>query len=313
MKKILSAILCLVLLACSTSALAATVTATGDVYLRSGPGLDYGQITALESGNTAAYLGSLSVDDRGVTWYKVFYNNKTGWVSSKFAELDTWTWSYGYVTATGNVWVRSGPGLNYAELGALENGDTLEYRNDQSVDSRGVTWYKVYYGSNNSAWISSKYAKLTSYGGSSYDYVTATGSCNVRAGAGLGYDSLAVMWTGDTASYLGSSSTDSRGVAWYKVNYGGVIGWVSSAYGKLNGGASSSSGGSWSSGTVSITGDVWLRTGPGLDYDEITNIGKGATATYLGNSSVDGRGVTWYKIQYKSHTGWVSSRFAKIN
>ena len=75
----------------------------------------------------------------------------------------------------------------------------------------------------------------------------------------------------------------------------------------------SSSGGSWSSGTVSITGDVWLRTGPGLDYDEITNIGKGATATYLGNSSVDGRGVTWYKIQYKSHTGWVSSRFAKIN
>ena len=82
MKRILSILICLTLLCSCTSALAATVTATGDVYLRSGPGLEYKSLVALENGDVASYLGATSYDDRGVAWYKVFYGHLTGWVSS---------------------------------------------------------------------------------------------------------------------------------------------------------------------------------------------------------------------------------------
>ncbi len=304
MKRIVSVFVCLLLLASCTSALAATVTATGDVYVRSGPGLGYKALTAIDTDETATYLGSTAVDERGVTWYKVFFDGTTGWVSSRYSELDTWAWSYGYVTATGNVWVRTGPGLGYEQLGAIDKGDTLEYRNETSVDYRGVAWYKVYYGSNPSAWISSRYSKLTTYG-SSTDYVTATGDVNVRNGAGLGYDILASMKNGATATYLGASMKDSRGVTWYKVNFGGVIGWVSAKYATLGGSGSTY-------GTLRATGNAWIRSGPGLGYEKVSEIKEGNTATYLGSSSKDERGVTWYKIEYNGKTGWVSSRYSTV-
>lgn len=301
MKRIVAAIVCILMLVGCTSALAATVTATGDVYVRFGPGMDYGALTSIDEGEVASYLGATAVDERGVTWFKVFYDGCTGWVSSRYSELDTWSWSYGYITATGNVWVRTGPGLNYSQLGAIEIDDTLEYRNETSVDSRGVAWYKVYYGDHDSAWISSRYADLTTY--VNFSFVTATGNVNVRSGAGTGYDVLATMLKDDTAAYL-NASTDVRGITWYKVNYGGVTGWVSAKHTILGDG---------SYGSVELTGDAHLRVGPGLTYDSLTIVKTGKVATYLGESSIDSRGVTWYKVEFDGYTGWISARYATLN
>ena len=63
---------------------------------------------------------------------------------------------------------------------------------------------------------------------------------------------------------------------------------------------------------VRTTGDVWLRTGPGLDYDSIAILKSGKTFDYLGESSVDGRGVAWYRIAAGDKTGWVSSRYSEL-
>ena len=63
---------------------------------------------------------------------------------------------------------------------------------------------------------------------------------------------------------------------------------------------------------VRTTGDVWLRTGPGLDYDSIAILKSGKTFDYLGESSVDGRGVAWYRITAGDKTGWVSSRYSEL-
>ena len=62
-------------------------------------------------------------------------------------------------------------------------------------------------------------------------YVKATGSrVNVRSGPGENYTDLYTMIRGETVDYLGISNVDSNGVTWYKVEYKGVIGWVSSRY-----------------------------------------------------------------------------------
>ncbi len=63
---------------------------------------------------------------------------------------------------------------------------------------------------------------------------------------------------------------------------------------------------------VRTTGNVWLRKGPGLGYGQITSFSSGKTLTYEGESSVDERGVTWYKVSSGKNTGWVSSKYSKL-
>ena len=63
---------------------------------------------------------------------------------------------------------------------------------------------------------------------------------------------------------------------------------------------------------VRTTGNVWLRTGPGLDYDAVSILSSGKSFEYLGESSVDERGVAWYRIIAGEKEGWVSSRYTEL-
>ena len=62
---------------------------------------------------------------------------------------------------------------------------------------------------------------------------------------------------------------------------------------------------------VRTTGDVWLRTGPGLDYDAVSILSSGKSFDYLGETSVDGRGVVWYNVRYDGRDAWVSSMYTR--
>ena len=62
------------------------VKTTGNVFIRKGPGLDYKEITSVPSGTKLEWTGATATDERGVKWYKVVRNGKTGWVSSKYAK-----------------------------------------------------------------------------------------------------------------------------------------------------------------------------------------------------------------------------------
>ena len=63
--------------------------------------------------------------------------------------------------------------------------------------------------------------------------VKATGDVYVRSKANKEASKIGLLTKGDKVSFLGSIKTDSRGVDWYKVNYNGNIGWVSSKYSKI--------------------------------------------------------------------------------
>ena len=65
----------------------AEVRATGDLWMRTGPGRNYDAVGDFKSGHVFEYLGETQMDERPVAWYKVSSNGKTGWVSSKYAEL----------------------------------------------------------------------------------------------------------------------------------------------------------------------------------------------------------------------------------
>ena len=154
-------------------------------------------------------------------------------------------------------------------------------------------------------------------------YVFAlTGSTKIRTGPGLGYSEIGTLFQGDSAPYLGDTSYDSRGVAWYRISCGGGSGWVSSRYTTLNGAYDTAPAPAPApvpapapayGGTVFAEGgSTKVRTGPGLGYAEIGTLFQGDSATYLGDTSVDGRGVPWYRISWEGGSGWVSSRYTTL-
>lgn len=57
-----------------------------------------------------------------------------------------------------------------------------------------------------------------------------SGKSNVRTGPGLAYKSIGVLHPGEEAKFLGKTSTDDRGVVWYKIEWNGRSAWVSSRY-----------------------------------------------------------------------------------
>jgi len=58
-------------------------------------------------------------------------------------------------------------------------------------------------------------------------------------------------------------------------------------------------------------GKSFIRTGPGLDYKSVGVLHRGEDAKYLGETSIDDRGVLWYKIRWNGHSAWVSSMYTK--
>ena len=58
-------------------------------------------------------------------------------------------------------------------------------------------------------------------------------------------------------------------------------------------------------------GKSFVRTGPGLGYKSIGTLRRGDDAKYLGETSIDERGVLWYKIRFNGKSAWVSSRYTK--
>lgn len=154
---------------------------SGTSNVRTGPGLGYGSIGQVNAGSTLNYLADTSYDERGVAWYRVSFGNGSGWVSSRYASM---TGSAGIATyaagggsnysagsyvsngaygstvyATGNTNVRTGPGLSYAQVGGMEQGDYASFLGGTSVDNRGVVWYSVSCGGV-TGWVSSVYTVL---------------------------------------------------------------------------------------------------------------------------------------------------------
>lgn len=54
-----------------------------DANLRKGPSKDYVVYTSVTKGKKLKYLGKTEKDDRGVKWYKVSYDGKSLWISSR--------------------------------------------------------------------------------------------------------------------------------------------------------------------------------------------------------------------------------------
>ncbi|MGG1072522.1 SH3 domain-containing protein [Priestia megaterium] len=202
-------------------AYAATVTykvMASKLNVRSGAGTTYGIIGSVVKGQT------LSVMSKSGSWYKINYNGRTGYVSSDYvqasgtetppAESTTYT-----VTAS-MLNVRSGAGTNYASIGSVTKGQKL------SVVSKSGSWYKINY-NGRMGYVSSDYVQVSGTATPSAEsttYTVTASTLNVRSGAGTNYASIGSVTKGQKLSVVSKSGS------WYKINYNGRTGYVSSDY-----------------------------------------------------------------------------------
>lgn len=146
--------------------------------------------------------------------------------------------------------------------------------------------------------------------------VVATEQCNIRSSPSLNGGIVGTAYKGDELYYMGKTSTDSRGVVWYMVEYNFNPCWVSSRYAKLEGGGTNSYVSDSSASIVYASqGDSNIRSAPDRSASIVGLFPQGASAVYL-YSSTDDRGVVWYFIEYEANgsgiDGWVSSMYTSI-
>ena len=289
-----------------TGALAANVTSTTDVNVRSGPGSSYSVLTVMKKGTTTSQLGTSG------SWAKVTVNGKTGYVYSKYLTSgsssssttpSTTSSKTVYITASA-LNVRSGPGTSYGVVGGLSKGKSA------TVVGTSGSWYKIKYGSGY-GYISSKYTSssaVDSDSGSSSTtsssktmYCTVSG-LNVRSGKGTSYASKGILSYGQQVSVVNTSSY------WYKIKYGSGYGYVGSKY------LSSSKPSGSSTTPVSAPSNkektmyctvsgLNVRSGAGTSYASKGTLSYGQQVSVVNTSSY------WYKIKYGSGYGYVGSSY----
>ncbi len=211
-----------------------TLKTTASVNLRTGPDTSYQKITAAASGKTFTYLGISNYDAKGRLWHKISYDMSSAWLYAGYTKVTvdgTVLSNSAFVTSTASVNLRRGAGTGYTVLATVQSGTKLFYLGASTKDKNGRVWYRVS-SSVGPAWVSSRYAKLSGEAVESSQVVT-TGTVWMRTGAGLGYAKITVIPESTTVTYLGKTSTDVRGIKWYKVKYDGKTGWVSSKYSKI--------------------------------------------------------------------------------
>ena len=219
------------------------------LYVRSGPGTNYSKIGSLKKGKTFTVAGT-GKDRSGVTWYKLRYGSKNGYVSSKYVyikqpSVTAVSGTKGTInTKKDPLTVRSGPGSSYSRLGSLAKGKTFDITG-KATDGSGVIWYRLTY-NGKTGYVSSSYVRTSSTGSSSSESTTLTPTTNlkgtvntksnpltVRSGAGVTYSRLGTLAKGATVLVTGSVN-DKNGKAWYKYQFtSSKDGYICSDYVKL--------------------------------------------------------------------------------
>lgn len=227
----------------------AYIKATGGLWLHSSPDSHISsRLTIMNNGEKVQIL------DESGSWYKVNYNGKMGWCSSKFLSepsqsskaseskpnnqvtptkpLDTnhseSKIESAYIKANGGLWLHSTmSSSSSSRMTIMGNGEKV------TVLEKDGSWFKVNY-NGNIGWCSREF--LSSPTSSTVITTPNTQSLKVayiKANGGLWLHSvqntsplsrITIMTNGEKVKILEESG------AWYKVDYNGNIGWCSSKF-----------------------------------------------------------------------------------
>lgn len=220
--------LCLMAPAVASAATVEMAYGGGSIYLRTGPGREYGDNGTVRDGD------SITVLSYGDVWSKVKTSSgRTGYIKNLYINDGDKTYASGtnyfgsrysvYTTAAVNL--RSGASTNTAVITTLAKGTKLT-----AMGTNG-SFYLVQTSGGTQGYVSGSYISRNKVNGgsssssSSANTKTTTASyVNMRAGGGMSYDVLKVLPRGTKVTVI------YKGNYWTRVNYKGTVGWIKNVY-----------------------------------------------------------------------------------
>ena len=206
--------------------------------------------------------------------------------------------------------VRSEASLNSEVVGYLTNGCSV------NILGENGDWYNINY-NGKSVYVSKEYVQVSggasnssesssqeTRSGKSGQVVNVHSSLNVRSGASTSSSVIGSLSNGSKVTIVGESGS------WYKINYGNTTGYVSKDYvqasGEQNSSSESSSQGTTSGKSgqvVNVHSSLNVRSGASTSSSVIGSLSNGSKVTIVGESG------SWYKINYRNTTGYVSKDY----
>ncbi len=197
------------------------------------------------------------------------------------------------MTATATVNMRSGPGTSHGVIAVLSP--------KQQVTTTGNTsgsWYEVVAGSR-TGWVFKDYLAAATQStpaasSTTNGSVTTTGSVNVRTGPGLNYSVVTTVPRNTTLKTTGEKTAE-----WTQVIHADKAQWMFSQF--LVGGKTTQL---VTTGSVTTTGSVNVRTGPGLNYSVVTTVPRNTTLKTTGEKTAE-----WTQVIHADKAQWMFSQF----
>ena len=200
------------------------------VNVRTGPGTNYSSIMKLNKGDKVEYIATNG------NWINIKYNGKIGYVYSDYVskisnststETNDNSVKCTKVVTGNSVNVRRGPSISYSSITKLSKEVELGYISESNV------WSKISY-NGTIGYMSSQYLKEKSSAPSTSTEtsdnsvkctkVVTGNSVNVRRGPSTSYSAITSLSKGVKVGYISESN------GWSKINYNGIIGYMSSKY-----------------------------------------------------------------------------------
>ena len=211
------------------------------------------------------------------------------------------------VVDTDTLSLRTEPSLTGDPVTTLRDGTWATVIDGPTV-ADGFTWYALDV-DGQTGWSAGEYLAAASGDAGILPAGTAvvvtTDQLNLRADAGLDFESTTTLTTGALATVL-AGPVESDGYLWYQLDADGTTGWavrdlMAFAPPDFDAAAAGTS-------LVVNTDALSLRDAQGLTSDVIASLAGGAVVTVIsGPESADG--LSWYEVETDFGSGWVAGEF----
>ncbi|MDM5435856.1 SH3 domain-containing protein [Bacillus hominis] len=260
-------------------------------------------------------------------WVKIKHNGQVGYVSGEFVsgvssnggstnnndQINVQPASGDYTVNVSSLRVRTGPSTSHPTIGSVKKGQVVQ------VVGEVQDWFKINY-AGQTAYLSKDYVTK---GGSNENvtqgnnqeqnnnvtvqtggtYVVNATSLRVRTGPATYHSVIGGVLNGTTLNVVGSEGS------WFKVNYQGKTGYVSSEFMKFVKGGTATPEQPEQPNQGAI-GDYYInvsalnvRSGEGTNYRIIGALPQGQKVQVISENS------GWSKINYNGQTGYIGTRF----
>ena len=279
-----------------------TATTTENLNLRDKASTSGTILVTIPKGNTVTLLSDKSSNG----WYQVSYEGKIGYASGTYLQENVANaTSLGQTTE--NLNLRHQANTNGSILAIIPKGETITLLSDK--DANG--WYKVSY-LEKTGYVYGDYITKISHGSNSSNTTTPSASTpiegqttenlNLRHQANTSASIITTIPKGATVQVL--ADKDSNG--WYKVNYSGKTGYVSSSYLTITKYSTPE--------VIKQTGYVYnldgallnVRPKPSTSQAAIGTLSEGETVVIIGEMG------NWYEIEFNGITAYVAKDYITL-